>query len=166
MRCSVARIRRLGITNLQTDDYLMVFAVVWYTILCVALNQVASGGGSNLMNDKDIENLTPAIKSERERGSKWVFVSEHAFILAIWAMKACMLVIYARITYVSPGVLLHESHIAQRRSTTTKVCQLSRYIRGSRIPCSQTLALPHLSPSPKLLGCSHAQRTMLDLSIL
>lgn len=77
----------------------MVFAVVWYTILCVALNQVASGGGSNLMDDKDIEDLTPSIKAERERGSKWVYVSEHAFVLAIWAMKSCMLVIYARITY-------------------------------------------------------------------
>ncbi|KAH8432301.1 uncharacterized protein LDX57_009940 [Aspergillus melleus] len=98
----VARIRRLGITNLQTDDYLMVFAVVWYTILCVALNQVASGGGSNLMDEKDIQDLTPAIKAERERGSKWVYVSEHAFILAIWAMKACMLVIYARLTYGIP----------------------------------------------------------------
>ncbi|KAI9035731.1 uncharacterized protein KD926_002952 [Aspergillus affinis] len=95
----VARIRRLGITNLQIDDYLMVFAVIWYTILCVALNQVASGGGSNLMDEKDIQDLTPAIKAERERGSKWVYVSEHAFILAIWAMKACMLVIYARLTY-------------------------------------------------------------------
>ncbi|PLB37418.1 uncharacterized protein BDW47DRAFT_37863 [Aspergillus candidus] len=94
----IARIRRLGFRNLQADDYLMVSAVIWYTILCVALNQVASGGGSNLMEDEDIENLTPAIHAERESGSKWVFVSEHAFILAVWSMKACMLVIYARIT--------------------------------------------------------------------
>lgn len=79
----------------------MVSAVIWYTILCVALNQVASGGGSNLMEEEDIKNLTPAIHAERESGSKWVFVSEHAFILAVWSMKACMLVIYARITYVS-----------------------------------------------------------------
>ncbi|KAL5359071.1 hypothetical protein BJX96DRAFT_147722 [Aspergillus floccosus] len=94
----VARIRRLGIRNLQADDYIMLFAVVWYTLLCVALNQVASGGGSNLMDENDIRNLTPAIKAERVKGSKWVFVSEHSFVLAIWAMKACMLVIYARIT--------------------------------------------------------------------
>ncbi|KAL2828075.1 hypothetical protein BJY01DRAFT_228755 [Aspergillus pseudoustus] len=94
----VARIRRLGIQNLQSDDYVMIFASVWYTILCVALNQVASGGGSNLMTDEDIKNLTPAVYAERVRGSKWVFVSEHAFILAIWAMKACMLIIYSRIT--------------------------------------------------------------------
>ncbi|OJJ45575.1 hypothetical protein ASPZODRAFT_17024 [Penicilliopsis zonata CBS 506.65] len=94
----IARIRRLGAQNLQADDYLMIFAVVWYTILCVALNQVASGGGSNLMDEAAIEALTPAIKKERIRGSKWVFVSEHSFILSIWAMKGCMLVIYARLT--------------------------------------------------------------------
>ncbi|KAL2871930.1 uncharacterized protein BJX67DRAFT_376782 [Aspergillus lucknowensis] len=94
----IARIRRLGIRNLQWDDYIMVFAAIWYTILCVALNQVASGGGSNLMTDEDIANLTPAIYAERAKGSKWVFVSEHAFVLAIWSMKACMLIIYSRIT--------------------------------------------------------------------
>ncbi|KAE8145204.1 hypothetical protein BDV25DRAFT_170723 [Aspergillus avenaceus] len=94
----VARIRRLGISNLQTDDYMMVFAVVWYTILCVSLNQVVIVGGSNLMSEEDISHLTPTLKADRIRGSKWVFVSEHSFVLAIWAMKACMLVIYARIT--------------------------------------------------------------------
>lgn len=95
---SVARIRRLGIRNLQTDDYLMVFAIIWYTILCVSLNEVVIVGGSNLMSEEDIRNLTPAIKADRVRGSKWVFVSEHSFVLAVWAMKTCMLIIYARIT--------------------------------------------------------------------
>ncbi|CAG7933184.1 unnamed protein product [Penicillium olsonii] len=93
-----ARIRRLGIRNLQVDDYLMLFAVVWYTLLCVALNQVASGGGSNLMTPEDIKNMTDKTYAERVSGSKWVFVSEHSFVLCIWALKACMLVIYARIT--------------------------------------------------------------------
>ncbi|KAJ5207666.1 hypothetical protein N7449_002045 [Penicillium cf. viridicatum] len=94
----VARVRRLGVRNLQIDDYLMLFAVLWYTILCVSLNEVASGGGSNLMTEEDKLHLTDAIIAERVRGSKWVFVSEHSFILCIWALKACMLVIYARIT--------------------------------------------------------------------
>lgn len=95
---STARIRRLGIRNLQRDDYLMMFGIVWYTILCVALNEVASGGGSNLMTPEEIRTMTPAIHAERVRGSKWVFVSEHSFILTVWSCKACMLVIYARIT--------------------------------------------------------------------
>ncbi|KAJ5088594.1 hypothetical protein N7456_012210 [Penicillium angulare] len=93
-----ARVRRLGIRNLQADDYLMCNAVLWYTILCVALNEVASGGGSNLMTAEERATMTPAIHDERERGSKWVFVSEHAFILCVWSLKACMLIIYARIT--------------------------------------------------------------------
>ncbi|KAJ5642354.1 hypothetical protein N7490_006354 [Penicillium lividum] len=93
-----ARVRRLGVRNLQADDYLMLNAVLWYTILCVALNQVASGGGSNLMTQEQIDNMTPTIHADRVKGSKWVFVSEHAFILCVWSLKACMLVIYARIT--------------------------------------------------------------------
>lgn len=52
----------------------MMFAVIWYTILCVALNKVVSGGGSNLMDENDIKNLTPEIHEEREKGSKWVYV--------------------------------------------------------------------------------------------
>ena len=80
----------------------MLNAVLWYTILCVALNEVASGGGSNLLTAEEAETIKsqPAMRAERVKGSKWVFVSEHAFILCIWSLKACMLVIYARITYV------------------------------------------------------------------
>lgn len=107
---SIARIRRLGIRNLQVDDYLMTFGVVWYTILCVALNEVANGGGSNLMTAEDYANLTPSTTAERVRGSKWVFVSEHAFILCVWSCKACMLVIYARLTYVPPIIHLNLLH--------------------------------------------------------
>lgn len=79
----------------------MMFAMVWYTMLCVALNRVAAGGGSNLMTEYDIKHLTPEIKAERVRGSKWVYVSEHSFLLNTWALKSCMLIIYSRITYVS-----------------------------------------------------------------
>lgn len=79
----------------------MVLAVVWYTVLCVSLNEVASGGGSNLMSAEDIAAMTPEIHDERVRGSKWVFVSEHAMILTTWTLKFCMLLIYRRITYVS-----------------------------------------------------------------
>lgn len=60
------------------------------------------------MSDEDIKNLTPTTHAERERGSKWVFVSEHAFILCIWSLKACMLVIYSRITYVDDLIIISQ----------------------------------------------------------
>jgi len=79
------------------DDYFVVFGLLTYTLLCVAFNQMLKGAGSNLMTDEEILQLTPAIKAERVKGSKWVFVSEHAMLLTIWSMKAAMLVLYARI---------------------------------------------------------------------
>lgn len=93
-----ARVRRLGITGLQLDDYFVAFGGAWYTILCVAFNQMLSGGGSNLLTEEEIEALTPETIAARVEGSKWVFVSEHAMLLTIWSMKAAMLVLYARIT--------------------------------------------------------------------
>lgn len=76
----------------------MLNGVIWYTILCVAFNSIASGGGSNLMTEEEVEQLTPEIFAERTAGSKWVFVSEHSMILAIWSTKVCMLVLYTNIT--------------------------------------------------------------------
>lgn len=82
----------------QWDDYLIIFALFWYTLLCVALNEVVAGGGSNLLKPEEIPALTPTTKGERRRGSKWVFLSEHAMLLTLWCLKACMLIIYARLT--------------------------------------------------------------------
>lgn len=92
------RIRRLNIKGLKADDYVMINGLVWYTILCVAFNQIASGGGSNLLAPGELGTLTPENIEERIRGSKWVLVSEHAMVLTVWSMKACMLMLYASIT--------------------------------------------------------------------
>jgi hypothetical protein len=84
--------------GLQMDDYFVAFGGAWYTILCVAFNQMLTGGGSNLLTDDEIATLTPESIEARIEGSKWVFVSEHAMLLTIWSMKAAMLCLYARIT--------------------------------------------------------------------
>jgi len=52
------------------------------------------------MTPEEIATMTPKIHADRVTGSKWVFVSEHSMVLTIWSLKACMLIIYARITYV------------------------------------------------------------------
>lgn len=76
----------------------MLNGLAWYTLLCVSLNKIASGGGSNLMSPEELAELTPEIKAERVIGSKWVFVSEHSMMLTVWSMKACMLILYAGLT--------------------------------------------------------------------
>jgi hypothetical protein len=72
--------------------------LIWYTLLCVALNQIAAGGGSNLITDEELAALTPEGLADRIKGSKWVFVSEHSMMLTVWSMKACMLILYASLT--------------------------------------------------------------------
>ena len=98
MELSGARIKKLGVSRLQVDDYLMLNAAVWYTVLVTAANQIISGGGSNFMTPEEQAALTPAIIKDRESGSKWVLVSEQAMIITIWSCKLCMLFIYYRLT--------------------------------------------------------------------
>ena len=75
----------------------MLFAMVWYTLLCVALNKIASGGGTNYMTPEVAATLTPESIVERIKGSKWAFASEHIFNLTLWSFKACMLILYFRL---------------------------------------------------------------------
>lgn len=95
---SGARVRKLGMAKIQADDYLMINATVWYTLLVVSINKIIFGGGSNLMTPEEEAALTPETIRERIIGSKWVFVSEQAMILTIWSLKLCMLFIYRRLT--------------------------------------------------------------------
>ncbi|KIX05163.1 uncharacterized protein Z518_06035 [Rhinocladiella mackenziei CBS 650.93] len=94
----IGKLRRVGIKRLELDDAFIFFGLLWYTILCVSFNQIATGVGSNLMTPEEEAALTPTLKASRVTGSKWVFVSEHAMLLTIWSMKAAMLVLYARVT--------------------------------------------------------------------
>lgn len=84
--------------KIQADDYLMVHAAIWYTLLVVSINKIIFGGGSNFMTPEEEAALTPETIRERIAGSKWVFVSEQAMILTIWSLKLCMLFIYRRLT--------------------------------------------------------------------
>jgi len=94
-----ARIHRLGFKGLQTDDYLMLGAGCFYTLLIVCLNVISQGGGSNLYLPEDYPNgFTPEEVEERIQGSKIVVVSEQAMLNVIYIIKVCMLIMYTRLT--------------------------------------------------------------------
>lgn len=88
------------------------------------------------MTPEDIKNMTDQTYTERVSGSKWVFVSEHSFILCVWALKACMLVIYARITYVDL-----ESYIAPGHVLTISSARVSSNDAGLIISPSMSLSV-------------------------
>lgn len=69
-----------------------------YTTLVVSLNVIAQGGGSNLYLPELEGTFTSDQISERIFGSKIVIVSEQAMLNLVYAVKACMLVMYTRLT--------------------------------------------------------------------
>ena len=55
---------------------------------------------SNLIDPKVPIQLTPDVISEREYGSKMVLVVEQMQCITIWTVKACLLIMYSRLTSV------------------------------------------------------------------
>jgi hypothetical protein len=98
IRCSYARIHRVGLRGLQPDDYLMLAAFAWYTTLVVCLNVIVTGGGSNLFPLEDFPTFSQEEIEDKILGSKIVMVSEQAMLNTIYSIKACMLFMYLRLT--------------------------------------------------------------------
>src|SRR6185437_15249858 len=61
-------------------------------------NVIARGGGSNLFPPEQFSTFTPEDIKERIKGSKIVVVSEQAMLNVIYTIKACMLILYGRLT--------------------------------------------------------------------
>lgn len=69
-----------------------------YTALTVCLNIIADGGGSNLYAPELEAMFTPKEVEDRIYGSKIVVISEQAMLNVIYTIKACMLLMYTRLT--------------------------------------------------------------------
>ncbi|KAH0557136.1 hypothetical protein GP486_005076 [Trichoglossum hirsutum] len=93
-----ARIKRVGVRGLASDDYLMIVAGCFYTTLVSCLNAIAQGGGSNLFLPEEFATFTEDDIKERIKGSKVVIVSEQAMLNVIYTVKVCMLIMYTRLT--------------------------------------------------------------------
>ncbi len=76
----------------------MLAAFGWFTTLVVCLNVVVTGGGSNLFLPEEFATFTPEDIKERINGSKVVVISEQAMLNTIYFTKACMLIMYRRLT--------------------------------------------------------------------
>lgn len=61
---------------------------------------IISQTSSNLIDPNEKVVLDAAEIARREYGSKWVLVVEQMQIMTIWLMKACLLLMYNRLTYV------------------------------------------------------------------
>lgn len=76
----------------------MIGAIATYTALVVTINIVANASTNLLEPGFDIASLSQREIFQREYGSKLVLVVEQCQILTTWAIKACMLIMYSRLT--------------------------------------------------------------------
>ncbi|KAH7121927.1 hypothetical protein B0J13DRAFT_532055 [Dactylonectria estremocensis] len=95
---TISRYMLLGsIKKLQVEDYLMFLAMMSNTVLMVGMS-IISHTSSNLIDPADKTELTAENIQERILGSKWVLVVEQMQCITIWTTKACLLLMYNRLT--------------------------------------------------------------------
>ncbi|KAF2133854.1 hypothetical protein P153DRAFT_281061 [Dothidotthia symphoricarpi CBS 119687] len=95
--------------GLQYDDWIMgLFVTGCYTVLIITSTIQARTHTNLLAPDFDINALTPQDISEREYGSKIVIIVEQMQIAVVWSCKACLLIMYHRLTRMA----LHNENIA------------------------------------------------------
>lgn len=87
-----------SLKHFQADDYLMLFVICTYTTLIVTINIVANTDSNLLPPGFDVNTLTPADIKHREYGSKLVLVVEQCQCFTVWTVKACLLIMYSRLT--------------------------------------------------------------------
>lgn len=122
--CRISRtILHGSVKNLQIDDALIVFATVRihcpvslstgtpaapqtdademlqcvYTVLIVGM-QIIANTNSNLIPPEHGLEFNPEDIKERIYGSKMVLVVEQCMCVTIWTIKACLLIMYSRLT--------------------------------------------------------------------
>jgi len=88
------------IKKLKVDDYLMLATLVPYTALIVTMNIVATASSNLIPPGTDVNTLSAADIRERVYGSKLTVVVEQMQCITVWSLKACLIFLYYRLTYV------------------------------------------------------------------
>ena len=63
------------------------------------MNETAQHG-SNYIPPEKARSLTEEEREDASYGSKMTFILEHFTLVSLWLVKACLLIIYNRLTYV------------------------------------------------------------------
>jgi hypothetical protein len=88
-----------SIKSLQYDDWIMgLFVTAAYTALIVCANKYVKAQSNLFPPGFDVSALSDYELERRRYGSKLVVVVEQTQIAVIWACKACLLIMYHRLT--------------------------------------------------------------------
>lgn len=112
------RIHRGAWKRLQFDDYLILLAMVRHslyikpnqrscltqvtdTVLVIVMHKIVVTSSNLIPPDENVNQYDQAEIHRRIYGSKLVLVVEQMQILTTWLVKACLLIMYYRMTYVT-----------------------------------------------------------------
>ncbi|KAF2831326.1 hypothetical protein CC86DRAFT_390949 [Ophiobolus disseminans] len=102
LRLASRRLHRGAWKRLQLDDYLIIAAMLTDTVLIAVMTRVVVTSSNLIEPGQDVSNYTTAEIDSRIFGSKLVLVVEQMQIATIWLIKACLLIMYNRMTTVLP----------------------------------------------------------------
>ncbi|KAF2488307.1 hypothetical protein BU16DRAFT_230397 [Lophium mytilinum] len=88
--------------KLRVDDYLVLLAMVTDTLLMAFMHIVLVTSSNLIAPGDDISSFTPEEIRSRIYGSKLVLVVEQMQIITVWLIKACLLIMYNRMTMLLP----------------------------------------------------------------
>ncbi|KAF3006788.1 hypothetical protein E8E13_010292 [Curvularia kusanoi] len=108
-RLIARRILFRSLRGLQIDDWIMsLFTFTCYTALMVVSNRWEKAGSNLEPPDFDFGALDKDQISQRIYGSKMMIATEQMQITVVWSCKACLLIMYYRLTRTA----LHMEHLA------------------------------------------------------
>ncbi|KAK0738695.1 hypothetical protein B0T18DRAFT_475303, partial [Schizothecium vesticola] len=83
--------------RLAADDYLMVLAFASLVVVAYSGNEVAANG-SNYVEDGETDGWTEEQRDRAVWGSKMLVALEEGMVACLWLVKACLLILYFRLT--------------------------------------------------------------------
>ncbi|KAH9879126.1 hypothetical protein J1614_002562 [Plenodomus biglobosus] len=96
------RLHRGSWKRLQWDDYLILLAMATDSVLIAVMHEITKTSSNLIPPGDDVSQYSAAEIKNRIYGSKLVLVVEQMQILTIWLIKACLLIMYNRMTMVLP----------------------------------------------------------------
>lgn len=93
-----ARLRAVGIKGWQGDDWFAVVVLIFWTLELCMLELIGQNGTNIGVYDEISATLTEAEIKRLEFGSKCLLMGWNFYVTLIWALKACLLCYYNRIT--------------------------------------------------------------------
>ncbi|KAK0663373.1 hypothetical protein DIS24_g1251 [Lasiodiplodia hormozganensis] len=84
--------------RLQWDDYLMILAWAFFTMMTVCAHIVSLNGDNRAMTNEQRRLLPPAERDAKILGSKFFLCGHITYVSTMWTLKLCMLLFFQRLT--------------------------------------------------------------------